>query len=600
MIYDYYCIDCGEKFKGDEIRFDLAELIGLRQENNENTFAVKTTMVSFAKLKDYARHSGIKGGLKHGQEVLINVTLQEFLELMAENQNNKELQEEINNSNYSSKREILKRLYTGNAVGEEADDDVQSFESAIEARFIDKSDEEDEEKDLGDFVASFRVKPDFFEEGTSEAVYTLEYNYDIHATNLRKLGRNGIIRGYCPKCGKIIIDGAGKYRHNLIGLLGVQKSGKTSTIVAMLEELRLNYRQIGISYPGTPLWDSRAEERKINLELYRNGWAVQKTPVATSEGSFNATLLIENKEKTKKQIFTFVDIAGEQCFDIDTNTVNVNAFQVYPLINSCHVFLLCTGIAPDADNQEQDTVIQPEAVLEISRGIYSNLKEKENIPPVCIVATKADLAGDAQAQEIYYNPFKEISYNAEYLYADELQNFVTLYEAAVDENVRTALDICFSAYEELAQQTYVSCMSCWALGRKADKLPEGMDIHNIKPYQGHNAEGVQPFKRKRIDRLCQWIFQVTGLISVDGYSFSHIPSMGEGYYVDDIETKGDRKVYSIDEACDRISAVKKVFINLPDEEENLEMELRHFDENPRMFRWAQKRAKVIRELLGES
>lgn len=601
MIYDYYCIDCGEKFKGDEIRFDLAELIGLRQENNETTFAARSTIVDFAQLNEFARRSGIEGGMKHGREYSINVTLKEFLELMAENQNNNELRREINNSNYSNKKEILRRLYTGTAVGEEADDDVRNFEAAVEARFLyelDGEETDDEEKDLGDFVAAFRVKPEFFEDGDSEALYTLEYNYDMHAANLRRMGRGGIIRGYCPKCGKIIIDGAGKYRHNLIGLLGAQKAGKTSTIVAMLEELRLNYRQLGISYPGTPLWDSRAEDRRINLELYRNGWAVQKTAVATSEGSFNATLLIENKEKTKKQLFTFVDIAGEQCFDIETNTVNMNAFQVYPLINRCHVFLLCTGIAPDEADQNEGKNIPPEAVLEISRGIYANLKEPENIPPICIVATKADLAGDAQAQEIDYNPFREISYDPEYMYADELQNFVTLYEAAMDQNVRTALDICFSAYEELSQRTYVSCMSCWALGRKADKLSEEMDIHNIKPYQDSNTGCQLPFKRKRIDRLCKWIFQVTGLVGVDGYAFSHIPSMGESYYADGIMTNGNRKVFSIDEACDRISAVKKVFINLPDKEENLEMELRHFEENPRMFRWAQKRAKMIRELLG--
>lgn len=602
MIHDYYCIDCGEKFKGDEIRFDLAELIGLRQESNEETFAVRSTMVDFARLNEFARRSGIEGGMKHGREYSINVTLKEFLELMAENQNNNELRREINNSNYSNKKEILKKLYTGTAVGEEADDDVRNFEAAVQARFtydLDDEPEDDEEKDLGDFVAAFRVKAEFFEEGASDAVYTLEYNYDIHATNLRKLGRGGIIRGYCPKCGKIIVDGAGKYRHNLIGLLGVQKAGKTSTIVAMLEELRLNYRQLGISYPGTPLWDSRAEERKMNLELYRKGWAVQKTNATSSAGSFNATLLIEDKDKLKKQIYTFVDIAGEQCFDIDRNTVNMEAFQIYPLINSCHVFLLCTGIAPDEEDRNNGENIPPEAVLEISRGIYSNLREPETIPPICIVATKADLAGDAQAQEISYNPYKEIQYSPEYLYADELQNFATLYEAATDAEVRTALDICLSAYEELAQKTYVSMTSCWALGRKPERAPATKKNEEIKSYINPDSGKEQPFQRKRIDRLCRWIFQVTGLISVEGYTFPFVPSLGEGYHAEGLETRGARKVYSVEEACDRISAVKKVFINLPDEEENLAMELSYFEENRRMFRWAQKRAKAIKELLGQ-
>lgn len=601
MIYDYYCIDCGEKYEGKEIRFDMAELLGLRQENNEKTFATRSTMVDLAQLNEFARIAGISGGLKHGEEVTITVTLKEFLELMAKNQDNKDMIRTISDSNYGNKREILKRLYTGSAFGEEAEDDVRSFESAIEARFIydmDETPEDEDEMDLGDFVAAFRVKPEFFEDGASPEIYTLEYNYDIHATNLRKLGRGGIIRGYCPKCGKVIVNGAGKYRHTLVGLLGVQKAGKTSTIVAMLEELRLNYESLGITYPGTPLWDSRSEDRNINLELYRNGWAVQKTAVATSEGSFNATLLIESEDKQRKQIFTFVDIAGEQCYDTKTNTVNMNAFQVYPLINSCHIFLMCTGIAPDEEDRDNGEVIPPEAVLEISRGIYNNLREPQNVPPICIVATKADLAGDAAAQDIDVNPFKKVMYDPEYMYDAELQNFSTLYESATDEDVRNALRICLAAYKELSQRTYVSMMSCWALGRKADKIPADMDIHNIKPYVDPFDGKPRPFRRMRVNRLCKWIFQVAGILAVEGYAFSHVPSYGEGYQMDGMNLRGDRKLYSIDEARDRIEAVKKVSINIPDWEENLRMTLQFYDENHKGFGWARKRTKAILEILG--
>ena len=72
----------------------------------------------------------------------------------------------------------------------------------------------------------------------------------------------------------------------------------------------------------------------------------------------------------------------------------MNALQVYPLINGCHIFLLCTGILPEEKKEDDnEEPIPPEAVLEISRGIYSNLREKQNVPPICIVATKADLAG---------------------------------------------------------------------------------------------------------------------------------------------------------------------------------------------------------------
>lgn len=608
MIYDYYCIDCGEKFEGKDIRFDMAELLGLRQENSsEKAFESRATMVDLDRLNEFARYSGTKNGLRHGEECVITVTLREFLELMADNEENKEVFGKISESTYGDKKDILKRLYTGKSIGEEMDEDVGNFESAIQARFIytgeEDSEQSEDERDLDDFEASFRVEPEFFENGRSDAVYTLKYNYDLNAVNLRKLGPLGEIRGYCPKCGKAVVAGAGKYRHTLVGLLGAQKAGKTSTIVAMLEELRINYRKLGIRYPGNPLWDSRSTDREINVKLYRNGWAMMKTAVDNNEGSFNATLLIEadddnRTDEQKKQIFTFVDIAGEQCFDIETNTVNLEAFQVYPLINRCHIFLLCTGIAPEEEDKDKGQMVPPEAILEISRGIYDNLREPENIPPICIVATKADLAGDAEEREESDNPFRRVLTNPEYQFEDELQNLSMLYDAATDEDVRNALDICLSAYDELSRVTYVSAMSCWALGRKAEKLPKDMDIHNITPYRDLIDGKMHPFHRMRVGRLCRWIFQVTGVLAVDGYTFPYIPSFGEGYRVEGMETRGVRKKYSVEEACDRIEAVKKVFINCPDAEENLRMELRYYEENRNKWRWEKKRRKAIQELLG--
>ena len=509
MIYDYYCIDCGKKFAGQEIRFDIAELIGLRGENdNEEDFAIKITLVDLKKLNEYAKKSGVQENLRHGQEYILKISLQEFLNLMAGNQGNSTAAETIEKDNYGDLKEILKKLYTGTATGEEQDEQIDKFISTINAHFSKKKIDDGQERKLTDFVASFRIKPEFFEDGNSDAIYTVKYNYDLNATNLRELGRGGVIRGYCPACGKIIVKGAGKYQHTLVGLLGAQRAGKTSTIVAMLEELRLNYAQIGISYPGVPLYDSRSKDRDENLKLYQEGWAVKKTVADNNTGSFNATLLIRSKNGEKEQIFTFVDIAGEQCYDKETKTVNMNALQVYPLINGCHIFLLCTGILPDEKKEDDnEEPIPPEAVLEISRGIYSNLREKQNVPPICIVATKADLAGKAVENHAKgSNPFAEIKCAEEYLYAREAQYFTTLYESATNEEVRRTLKVCHSAYEELSQETYVSMISCWALGRKAES--QG---NNKGAYKDPDTGSEKPFTRERIDCLCKWIFQVSGI-----------------------------------------------------------------------------------------
>lgn len=600
MIYDYYCIDCGKKFAGQEIRFDIAELIGLRGENdNEEEFAVKITLVDLKKLNEYAKKSGVQENLRHGQECILKISLQEFLNLMAGNQGNSTAAETIEKDNYGDLKEILKKLYTGTATGEEQDEQIDKFISTINAHFSKKKIDDGQERKLTDFVASFRIKPEFFEDGNSDAIYTVKYNYDLNATNLRELGRGGVIRGYCPACGKIIVKGAGKYQHTLVGLLGAQRAGKTSTIVAMLEELRLNYAQIGISYPGVPLYDSRSKDRDENLKLYQEGWAVKKTVADNNTGSFNATLLIRSKNGEKEQIFTFVDIAGEQCYDKETKTVNMNALQVYPLINGCHIFLLCTGILPEEKKEDDnEEPIPPEAVLEISRGIYSNLREKQNVPPICIVATKADLAGKAVENHAKgSNPFAEIKCAEEYLYAREAQYFTTLYESATNEEVRRALKVCHSAYEELSQETYVSMISCWALGRKAESKGD-----NKGAYKDLDTGREKPFTRERIDCLCKWIFQVSGILDVDGYSFTDIPSMGERYFLDDDEidygTNGRRKVYSVYEACDRIEAVKKVFINLPEKEDSLEAELQYvMNKNYWGFNKEKRKRKAILEAL---
>ena len=600
MIYDYYCIDCGKKFAGQEIRFDIAELIGLRGENdNEEDFAIKITLVDLKKLNEYAKKSGVQENLRHGQEYILKISLQEFLNLMAGNQGNSTAAETIEKDNYGDLKEILKKLYTGTATGEEQDEQIDKFISTINAHFSKKKIDDGQERKLTDFVASFRIKPEFFEDGNSDAIYTVKYNYDLNATNLRELGRGGVIRGYCPACGKIIVKGAGKYQHTLVGLLGAQRAGKTSTIVAMLEELRLNYSAIGISYPGVPLYDSRSKDRDENLKLYQEGWAVKKTVADNNTGSFNATLLIRSKNGEKEQIFTFVDIAGEQCYDKETKTVNMNALQVYPLINGCHIFLLCTGILPEEKKEDDnEEPIPPEAVLEISRGIYSNLREKQNVPPICIVATKADLAGKAVENHAKgSNPFAEIKCAEEYLYAREAQYFTTLYESATNEEVRRALKVCHSAYEELSQETYVSMISCWALGRKAES--QG---NNKGAYKDPDTGSEKPFTRERIDCLCKWIFQVSGILDVDGYRFSCIPSMGESYFLDDDEidygTNGRRKVYSVYEACDRIEAVKKVFINLPEKEDSLEAELQYvMNKNYWGFNKEKRKRKAILEAL---
>ena len=46
MIYDYYCVDCGRKHRGEEISFDLAEFLGLKNVLDSTGSVTSVTLVS--------------------------------------------------------------------------------------------------------------------------------------------------------------------------------------------------------------------------------------------------------------------------------------------------------------------------------------------------------------------------------------------------------------------------------------------------------------------------------------------------------------------------------------------------------------------------
>ena len=82
MIYDYYCVDCGNKIEGGKINFDLAEMIGLRTGDSKGVFG-KHTQVSAGQLKGLA--GACKQELVHGTKTRIEISLRAFLQIMGWN-----------------------------------------------------------------------------------------------------------------------------------------------------------------------------------------------------------------------------------------------------------------------------------------------------------------------------------------------------------------------------------------------------------------------------------------------------------------------------------------------------------------------------------
>ena len=597
MIYDYYCVDCGRKHRGEEISFDLAEFLGLKNVLDSTGSVTSVTLVSVDRLKDFAEKSG--NPLQHGKPSKVNITLREFLMIMAENAGGVELRNQMLDYTRSELEEAVEDVVDTGLVSQAVRDQMKArYVSALSNKFVrthsylnssDEEDEEDDRENLDHYVAQFWVQPEFFEDGNSDQIYSVTYSDEPNPVNMKEMVAPRKIRGYCPDCGKPVLENTGKYPHILVGLLGVQSAGKTSLIVAMIEEMMSHYNRYNVKFPNNILCDSRYPYMELNKKLFRNGWAVEKTAANTNTATFNASLLLTSEDAEKKAIYTFIDIAGEMCYDIETQTVSADALERYPLINSCQCYLLCTSInqknygnVGDAESQEAlvDS-ISPQAAMIIVQEIYKKLRRSENIlqsgkllpldvPPLCVVATKADKDSFSMIDEnISYafeqnrkNPLDSLEISTELFHKGRLEEMRDIYDQLYNNDIQDAIDRCCEVLKDMKQTTYVSMMSCSALGRQAAKY-EG-DKNEITPYK--NPEGKKvPFTPVYLEDLWKWILQVTGLIETEGtgYTFSAIPSYNESYLLsgEDEENSKYRKKFYASESESRINAVRHLFLN---------------------------------------
>ncbi len=584
MIYDYYCLDCGNKFSGGQISFDLAEFLGLRETQGADVVRSKTTQISVEELAALAKECG--NALEHEQVSEIFITLDDLLIRMGKNAGGEAYAAAMKEFDYDGLEEAIQMVLTTRAGAEVAKNLVSSYSDAIRNRFTYTGTHDSmgnpnqtERLKFSNYKASFFIKPEFFEGGRSRLVYTMQYSWDKSSPNMTKIVAPTVIRGYCPTCGEPIIDGAGKYKHILIGLLGAQSAGKTTTIVAMMNELWESYDKVGLKFPSNPLCDSKFYHREENDKLYKNGWAVRKTAVNTSSASFNASLqLTTNDEKTTK-IISFIDIAGEQCYDLATKEMNHNALKVYPLINSCDLYLLCTCIDQTGYGNASGEIaaIPPEAVVQIARNVYQNLRDPRKKPPLCILMTKYDLADNISSGSDPDNPFKKIKTKTDYLYKNQIENLSNTYDHIANENVRKPLRWCCKVYEELSKVTYTAMLSCSALGRAATKFEGSID--DLVPYK--DSEGKErPFARVRMNELWKWILQVCGLCSTNEKIMTlleDVPSYGEHYALSQKQADdGNGRficTYPASRAASRCEAVKKLFIKVSDDDQHIITEL---------------------------
>lgn len=612
-IYDYYCTNCGHKVEGKKVVFDLAQILDLP--SVKSVFGAEAIIrLAPDDVYELAKRNGIQ--LVSGRKARIELTLFELLNYIGQDIKRFQDREDLVSMTYdefTTNAQAVSNLLSNEDAGQTNEVNAESVQKLIDEitsklTLKENRDGKDEDawvQDLHNYVACFWMEPVFF--AGTDSLDTLHYSTEENPNNLLPFTfEQQEIRGYCPECGRPILAGSGRYEQFLIGFLGAHSAGKTTLFISMINHLRQSpwkMEEMGIQFP-TLLCDGRYVRVRKALEDNRNGWAVPKTD-AYGEEWFNVSLMITKGER--KVILTFVDIAGELCYDPKSESVNEEAFQRFPMITFCHMYMLCTCVSQRGygEADEESAAIDNTALLKIAEKIYERRKNRLSIPPMCLVVTKVDIAKAQGGVQHTENPFEGIGVKRSkdqwekghaFQLKDEIDTLKTLYSKTDNQDVLESLEWCCFTYKSNSEMMYLSMLSCSALGKPGRKYdPEKYD---------YDTDGDR-FTPIRLDAVWDWILRNLGLLPVvDGYCFSHIPSYGESYYLEgdfaDYEIRND---YTAEEEAKRTKGIYQMFLNPSAHDQDLHRFHLQYDDvgriKKKLWNWEieRKRQEIIKSYL---
>ena len=579
MIYDYYCTNCGNKLYGTDIVFNLAQILDLGSER-----FIKFSPID---LREVAERNNQP--LVNGRKIRLKITLFDLLGYIGQDLDtlNQEAMQELSYDEFAA-GEAMVDLLQGSSM---QNDDVQmnnikTWVDAITAKLklqekagSETLDDAEWMQDTSHYDLYFWVEPVFFE-GTEE-IYTIKYSLEENPANLLPFSyKRKIIRGYCPKCNEPIAEGSGKYEHLLVGFLGAASAGKTSLFVSMINDVCHYSEQLGIELPEI-LCDGKYDKIMSAIRLNKYGWAVGKTDAPVVVEAYNATLLVTRRTGNKTILLSFVDIAGELCYDQNIQDISLDALQSFPLITSCHLYMLCTCVSQmgygnaEENERENAAAIDNRALIQIANGIYRQRNNQDSIPPMCIVITKVDMASaDANMQNRGATPFDlnnmpELSGRNFEQHGVNLKDQIiylqNIYNATNDGDIIESLDWCKRTYDNSKTMTYMAILACSALGRPGRKFDSEKD--NLE----RGGDNFQPIQLKEI---WSWILCNLGMMPVCGnYYLPYIPSFGEGFHMEDERNQiyPVRRVFEENEEKSRTEAVYQLYLNPSQTDKELNM-----------------------------
>lgn len=317
------------------------------------------------------------------------------------------------------------------------------------------------------------------------------------------------------------------------------------------------------------------------------------------------SLLVKKKQGGRSIILSFIDIAGELCYDQTIGSVSLEALQKFPLIVSCHMYMLCTCVSQkgygeaDEDAAEIDNL----ALMQIANGIYEQRKNKDTVPPMCIVITKVDMAsGDMQSQSMDStdNPFdranmpelngRSTKKGDAFDLLEQMKYLKDIYATVSNKDILESLNWCKTTYENNKYMTYIAIISCSALGMPGRKyVQEKYDFENDGDH----------FRPMHLSKIWSWILCNIGMMPVcENYYLSYIPSFGEGFHMEDERNQEYpvRRVFEEKEEENRTKAVYKLYLNPSQADRDLY--LYHMDEPTGLDKFLKRHKKRRLDILN--
>lgn len=375
MAYHYYCTYCGRELSQETVYFDMQPVL-TGSTSQEDQFKILKFLVTKSELEAIVA-AGTQQDMGYARCKMTFQTLMNYIS----NEHN------LNNPTIASlKLEEVKDYVTDISL-----ENTNEQEETVDDLFAVESDKPKEEKvqtarddkPVSDAIRALEATDTknedryFTQENLKKdlsVLYSLfsdagEYTFDILLNTEHDNEGKDVLIGYkvnagmprhitivnnrvCCHCEAPVFEHAGTAEHRAIAFIGDQKSGKTSTILALV-----HYAQNALQgvMEGDEIWKEAGSIDSItNIELlspsdrllkdlsyYGEGIAPAKTKADERKDAYSATLRIKNKYQDKHYLLTFTDLPGELC---DPNTGKIdgnNILNNFPVALACDAFVLC-------------------------------------------------------------------------------------------------------------------------------------------------------------------------------------------------------------------------------------------------------------------